>query len=57
MLTARVLEEENERSKRRKHIGANENLRSLFSSDSERERSKDGDFMTRGFSIPSGARR
>jgi len=57
ILTARVLEEENQRNKRRKHMGTNETLRSLFISDSKRENGKDADFMTRGFSIPSGARR
>ncbi|KAJ5558717.1 Zinc finger RING/FYVE/PHD-type [Penicillium sp. DV-2018c] len=48
-LTARVLAEENEKKKRRKMMGRNENIDSLFSK-------KDGssnnrDFMTRGFSI------
>ncbi|KAG5301749.1 DUF602 domain-containing protein [Histoplasma ohiense] len=56
-LTARVLEEERERNKRRKMIGDNETIRSLFSSDSTRERSKDSDFMTRGYSIPTSAKR
>lgn len=56
-LTARVLEEERERNKRRKMIGNNETIRSLFSSDSARERSKDSDFMTRGYSIPTSAKR
>lgn len=49
MLTARVLDEENERKKKRK-AGTNENLQSLFSKDSGSKGS--GDFMTRGYSIP-----
>ena len=53
-LTAKVLAEEHEKSKRRK-MGTNDNLKSLFSSD-DRAPKKDGDFMTRGFSIPAGAR-
>ncbi|KAJ5747218.1 uncharacterized protein N7511_008914 [Penicillium nucicola] len=51
-LTARVLAEENERKKRRK---GNENIDSLFSK--KDGASKNGDFMTRGFSIPSAAPR
>nr|KMM69871.1 hypothetical protein CPAG_06184 [Coccidioides posadasii RMSCC 3488] len=57
MLTNRVLEEENERKKRRKQMGNSEALQSLFTSSSKNQQSKDGDFMTRGFTIPSGARR
>ena len=53
-LTAKVLEEEKEKHKRRK-VAGNDNLKSLFSSD--QGACKDGDFMTRGFSIPAGARR
>ena len=53
-LTAKVLAEEDERAKRRKRE-PNENLKSLFSSGTSKH--KDGDFMTRGFSIPAGARR
>lgn len=49
MLTARVLDEENERKKKRK-AGTNENLQSLFTKDSGSKGS--GDFMTRGYSIP-----
>ncbi|CEO58677.1 hypothetical protein PMG11_03384 [Penicillium brasilianum] len=52
-LTARVLNEENEKKKKRKIN--NENIDSLFTKDK-----KDGakaDFMTRGFSIPASARR
>lgn len=54
-LTAKVLEEEKEKHKRRK-LGGNDNLKSLFSSEHGSSR-KDGDFMTRGFSIPAGAKR
>ncbi|KAL1968532.1 hypothetical protein VTN77DRAFT_1742 [Rasamsonia byssochlamydoides] len=58
MLTARVLEEENEKKKRQKMMGRNENLQSLFhSNNSNKEKPKDGDFMTRGYTIPAGARR
>ena len=52
-LTAKVLAEEQERTKRRK-MEPNENLKSLFSSGNAKH--KDGDFMTRGFSIPAGAK-
>ena len=52
-LTAKVLAEEQERSKRRK-MEPNKNLKSLFSSGGGKH--KDGDFMTRGFSIPAGAK-
>ncbi|OJJ42970.1 hypothetical protein ASPZODRAFT_124602 [Penicilliopsis zonata CBS 506.65] len=55
MLTARVLEEENEKKKRRKMVGANENLDSLFTKKSG-DKAK-ADFMTRGFTIPANARR
>ncbi|KAJ5449873.1 uncharacterized protein N7458_006322 [Penicillium daleae] len=54
-LTARVLNEENEKKKKRKMMGHNENIESLYTKDK-----KDGakaDFMTRGFSIPTSARR
>lgn len=51
-LTAKVLEEQEERNKRRK-MGLNDNLKSLFSSKGyEGSTHKGGDFMTRGFSIP-----
>ncbi|PGH13651.1 hypothetical protein AJ79_03499 [Helicocarpus griseus UAMH5409] len=56
-LTARVLEEEKERNKRRKIIGNSETIQSLFSSDKTREKGRDGDYMTRGYSIPTGAKR
>lgn len=54
-LTAKVLAEQQEKNKRRK-LAENENLKSLFSSDHGVPK-KDGDFMTRGFSIPAGAKR
>lgn len=58
MLTARVLDEEKEKKKRRKMLGANENLDSLFTKSSGDGKSKQGsDFMTRGYTIPAGARR
>ncbi|RMJ23010.1 DUF602 domain-containing protein [Aspergillus sp. HF37] len=58
-LTARVLDEENERKRRRKVMGANNTLDSLFTRDSP---SRDGkhksrDFMTRGYTIPAEGRR
>jgi hypothetical protein len=54
-LTTRVLEDEKERNKKRK-LGMNDNLKSLFSSGESVTR-KDGDFMTRGYSIPASAKR
>ncbi|KAJ5902318.1 hypothetical protein N7495_002846 [Penicillium taxi] len=53
LITARVLEEQNK--KRRKMAGRNENIDSLFTKETEGK--KDGDFMTRGFTIPASARR
>ncbi|MCJ1251714.1 hypothetical protein MMC30_008949 [Trapelia coarctata] len=53
-LTARVLADEQGKAKRRQ-LDTNENLKSLFSSG--KSKNKDGDFMTRGFSIPAGAKR
>ena len=51
-LTARVLDEQDERNKRRK-LGLNDNLKSLFSSGGySAQAHKGGDFMTRGFSLP-----
>ncbi|PBP22050.1 DUF602 domain protein [Diplocarpon rosae] len=51
-LTAKVLDEQHERNKRRK-MGLNENLKSLFSNTGySAQTHKSGDFMTRGFSIP-----
>lgn len=54
-LTAKVLAEEQEKAKRRK-LEPNDNIRSLFSS-SKKQGQSSGDFMTRGFSIPTGAKR
>ena len=54
-LTAKVLAEEQDRNKRRK-LGNNENLKGLFSSSTDHQ-GKQSDFMTRGYSIPAGARR
>jgi len=53
-LTAKVMADDQEKAKRRK-LETNENLSSLFSSG--KSKNKDGDFMTRGFSIPAGAKR
>jgi hypothetical protein len=51
-LTSRVLEEQEQRNKRRK-LGLNDNLKSLFSSTGyNAQEQKGGDFMTRGFSLP-----
>jgi hypothetical protein len=51
-LTAKVLDEQEERNKRRK-LGQNDNLKSLFSSGGySAQAQKSGDFMTRGFSLP-----
>jgi hypothetical protein len=50
-LTAKVLDEQEERNKRRK-VGLNDNLKSLFSNTGySAQTHKMGDFMTRGFSI------
>lgn len=50
-LTAKVLEEQEERNKRRK-LGLNDNLKSLFSNtDSNGVKPNGADFMTRGFSM------
>ncbi|KAL8755168.1 MAG: hypothetical protein Q9199_003843 [Rusavskia elegans] len=54
-LTAKVLAEQEDRNKRRK-MAPNENLKGLFSS-SNGMAGKQSDFMTRGFSIPSGTKR
>ncbi|KAL8692878.1 MAG: hypothetical protein Q9218_002171 [Villophora microphyllina] len=53
-LTAKVLAEQEDRNKRRK-VAPNENLKTLFSS-SNGAVEKRSDFMTRGFSIPAGAK-
>ncbi|KAJ5180482.1 hypothetical protein N7492_003692 [Penicillium capsulatum] len=55
-LTARVLQEQEEKKKRRKLMG-NDNLDSLFSKEQKDSAKKSGDFMTRGYSIPTAARR
>ena len=54
-LTAKVLAEQEERNKRRKQ-GANDNVKSLFSNKNGMDE-KHVDFMTRGFSIPTNAKR
>ncbi len=54
-LTAKVLAEEQAKNKRRK-MGKNDNLKSLFSSKNGMDE-KHIDFMTRGYSIPAGAKR
>ena len=54
-LTAKVLAEQEERNKRRK-LGANDNVKSLFSNKNGMDE-KHLDFMTRGFSIPANAKR
>lgn len=51
-LTAKVLDEQEERNKRRK-LGLNDNLKGLFSSTGySAQAHKGGDFMTRGYSLP-----
>ena len=55
-LTAKILEEEETKKKRRVQGGQNENLRSLFAKSVDNKKYRDGDFMTRGFSIPANAR-
>ncbi|OBT84919.1 hypothetical protein VE02_06560 [Pseudogymnoascus sp. 03VT05] len=50
-LTAKVLDEQAERNKRRK-LGLNDNLKSLFSNSGPSELKGAGDFMTRGYSVP-----
>ncbi|KAL8715106.1 MAG: hypothetical protein Q9220_001063 [cf. Caloplaca sp. 1 TL-2023] len=54
-LTAKVLAEQEDCNKRRKMV-PNENLKTLFASSNGRA-NKQSDFMTRGFSIPAGAKR
>ena len=54
-LTAKVLDEQEERNKRRR-LGLNDNLKSLFSKTGyNAQAQKGGDFMTRGFSLPKRA--
>lgn len=55
-LTAKVLEEEQERKKRRFVNGENETLKSLFTKKDDNRKMADGNFMTRGFSVPANAR-
>lgn len=59
MLTAKVLDEENERKRRKKMLGTNENLDSLYSKESAKDRKSksSGDFMTRGFTIPAAGKK
>lgn len=54
-LTTKVLAEQEERNKRRK-LGANDNVKSLFSNKNGMDE-KHIDFMTRGYSIPANAKR
>lgn len=52
-LTAKVLAEQEEKNKRRR-LGLNNNLKSLFSNKStEPSKNNSGDFMTRGYSVPT----
>lgn len=54
-LTAKVLDEQEERNKRRK-LGMNDNLKGLFSNTGySAQTHKGGDFMTRGYSLPKRA--
>jgi hypothetical protein len=55
-LTAKVLEEEEAKKRRRKIMGENETLKSLFSKPEGGTKHSNGDFMTRGYSIPANAR-
>lgn len=52
-LTARILEEEEARKKRRRE---NENISSLYTKKSDGKGRRDGEFMTRGFSMSADAR-
>jgi hypothetical protein len=52
-LTSRVLQEEEARKKRRQE---NDNINSLYTKKTKGTEKKNGDFMTRGFSIPANAR-
>ncbi|KAK2741592.1 hypothetical protein FQN57_005575 [Myotisia sp. PD_48] len=51
MLTARVLEEQNERRKRAKVSTTSDSLKALFTSSKSGNEKQKADFMTRGFSI------
>ncbi|KAI9823062.1 MAG: hypothetical protein M1832_002716 [Thelocarpon impressellum] len=59
-LTAKVLQDEDERKKRQR-LGMNDNLKSLFSATEGKDANRKGkggnDFMSRGYSIPAGAKR
>lgn len=55
-LTAKVLKEESDRKKRKVMNGENETLKSLFTKKDDKGNLGDGNFMTRGFSIPASAR-
>ncbi len=55
-LTAKVLEEETKAKRQRLVNGENENLKSLFTKKDDKRNFGDGNFMTRGFSIPANAR-
>ena len=55
-LTARVLAEEDAKKKRKIMMGENENIKSLFSKAGPEGKRNNGDFMTRGFSIPANAK-
>ncbi len=53
-LTAKVMKEQEEKNKRRK-MGMNDNLNSLFSTGKEAGKPSSGDFLTRGYSLPKKA--
>ena len=54
-LTAKVLQEE-EAKKKRRLLGESETIQSLYAKPSAGKKQRDADFMTRGFSIPAGAK-
>ncbi|KAL9112977.1 MAG: hypothetical protein Q9227_002842 [Pyrenula ochraceoflavens] len=56
-LTAKVMKEEENKAKRRRIAGENENLKSLFTKSDGTLARKDIDFMNRGFSIPASGKR
>ncbi|KAJ5247343.1 hypothetical protein N7468_002326 [Penicillium chermesinum] len=55
-LTAKVLSEQDEKQKRRKMMGLGGTIDSLYTKE-QKDGAKRNDFMTRGFSIPSSAKR
>lgn len=55
-LTARVLEEEEEKKKKRRLWNENENIQSLYTKANGNDKHKNADFLTRGYSIPAGAK-